>query len=109
MDRLYEKALKRPSESDGRQYYIEQISTRKITAEQAAKNFFFSPEFEGFKTSDQEYIERLYLTFMGRASEPDGMHYWLNKMRGGMTREQVLSSFAASQEFKKIMEGFGIR
>ncbi len=109
VDRLYEKALKRPSESDGRQYYIEQISTRKITAEQAAKNFFFSPEFESFKTSDQEYIERLYLTFMGRASEPDGMYYWLNKMRGGMTREQVLSSFAASQEFKKIMEGFGIR
>ncbi|MCI9072823.1 MAG: DUF4214 domain-containing protein [Lachnospiraceae bacterium] len=109
VDRLYEKALKRPSESDGRQYYIEQISTRKITAEQAAKNFFFSPEFESFKTSDQEYIERLYLTFMGRASESDGMYYWLNKMRGGMTREQVLSSFAASQEFKDILKSFGIR
>ncbi len=109
VDRLYEKALKRPSDQNGRQYYVEQISNRKITAEQAAKNFFFSPEFEGFKTSDQEYIERLYLTFMGRASEPDGVYYWLNKMRGGMTREQVLSSFAASPEFNKIMEGFGIR
>lgn len=93
----------------GKQYYIEMISNRQMSPEQAAKNFFFSSEFEGFRTSNAEYIERLYQTFMGRTAEDAGMRYWLDQMSKGMSREVVLSRFAASNEFKEIMEGFGIR
>ena len=46
---------------------------------------------------------------MDRSSEASGKAYWLNEMNGGMTRETVLSRFAASDEFKDIMKEFGIR
>lgn len=109
VERLYEKALKRGVDSSGKQYYVEEIASRRITPEQAAKNFFFSPEFESHHTSNAEYIERLYETFMGRSNETDGMNYWLDQMNRGMSREVVLSRFAASDEFKGIMREFGIR
>ena len=109
VERLYVKALQRAAELDGKRYYVEAISSRQITPEQAAKNFFFSAEFEGFRTSDAEYIRRLYETFMGRSNETDGMNYWLDQMSRGMSRETVLSRFAASDEFKGIMREFGIR
>lgn len=108
VERLYVKALGRASEPEGKQYWIDGISSRTVTAEEAAKKFFFSPEFVGFNTSDAEYIERLYLTFMDRASEPDGKAYWINEMNNGMTRETVLSRFAASEEFQSIMKRYGI-
>lgn len=109
VERLYVKALGRASETAGKQYWIDQISTGTVTAEEAAKKFFFSPEFESFHTSNDEYIERLYLTFMDRPSEAAGKAYWMNEMNQGMTRETVLSRFAASDEFKGIMKEYGIR
>ncbi len=109
VERLYVKALGRESEAEGKQYWIDRIASGTETAEDAAKRFFFSPEFKNFHTSNDEYIERLYLTFMDRSSEASGKAYWLNEMNGGMTRETVLSRFAASDEFKDIMKEFGIR
>lgn len=111
VERLYVKALNRktgPSEEE-KQYYVTRIADRTMTAEQAAKNFFFSPEFKSQGNSNEEYIGRLYLTFMDREAEPDGMSYWLNQMKGGMSRETVLEQFAASDEFKNIMKSYGIR
>lgn len=111
VERLYVKALKRPTlpAKEEKRYYVEAIANREMTAEQAAKNFFFSPEFKNQNTSNEEYIGRLYLTFMGREAEPAGMGYWLDQMSRGMSREEVLGQFAISDEFKGIMESYGIR
>ena len=111
VERLYVCALKRnnkPSESE-KQYYVTAIANRTMTAEAAAKNFFFSPEFERQQNSDEEYIGRLYTTFMGRGPADSETGYWIAQMRAGMSRVTVLERFAASDEFKEIMKSYGIR
>lgn len=112
VERLYVCALKRdirPSEAE-KQYYVTEIANRTMTAEMAAKNFFFSPEFEKQQTSDEEYIGRLYVTFMERGEPAAGeTGYWITQMRAGLSREMVLERFAASDEFKGIMKSYGIR
>lgn len=111
VERLYVCALKRnnrPSEAE-KQYYVTAIANRTMSAEMAAKNFFFSPEFEGQQNSDEEYIGRLYRTFMGREPAVSETGYWISQMRAGLTRVTVLERFAASDEFKKIMASYGIR
>lgn len=111
VERLYVCALKRdtrPSEEE-KQYYVTGIVNRTMTAEMAAKNFFFSPEFERQQTSDEEYIGRLYVTFMDREPAAAETGYWITQMRTGLSRETVLERFAASNEFKGIMESYGIR
>ena len=45
---------------------------------------------------------------MGREYDTAGLNYWLNNMKKGMTREQVLDNFANCPEFKKIVAGFGL-
>ena len=111
VERLYVCALNRntrPSEAE-KQYYVTGIANRTMTAEMAAKNFFFSPEFEKQQTSDEEYIGRLYMTFMGRKPATAETGYWIAQIRAGLSREMVLERFAASDEFKEIMKSYGIR
>lgn len=111
VERLYMCALKRnvkPSEEE-MQYCVTRIADRSMTAEAAAKNFFLSPEFEQQRTSNEEYIRRLYVTFMDREPGNAETGFWDVQIKGGMSREVVLEHFAASDEFKKIMASYGIR
>lgn len=111
VERLYVCALKRnnkPSEME-KQFYVSGIADRSMTAEMAAKNFFFSPEFEQQGTSNEEYIGRLYMTFMDRQPAAVETSYWISQIKGGMSRQMILERFAASDEFRRIMESYGIR
>jgi len=45
---------------------------------------------------------------MDREADASGLAYWKGEMAGGMTRDRVLDGFAASNEFKNILEGFGL-
>ena len=106
--RLYTKCLGREAEEDGLRFWSLSLTNLEITGTQAAYQFFTSAEFFGFKTSDEEYIERLYETFMGRASDADGMAFWLKELEDGKTRDDILYGFAGSKEFTEICNTYGI-
>ena len=75
----------------------------------AAREFFTSAEFKGFKTSDQEYVKRLYTTFMDREPAEDEINYWKGEIdKGTQTRDSVLRFFAQSEEFTNICAVYGI-
>ena len=78
-----------------------------MTGTQVAKEFFWSAEFMSFKTSDKEFITRLYRTMMGREPEPEGFAFWMNDIKVE-SREQVFMGFAQSPEFKSVCEKCGI-
>ena len=106
--RLYTKCLGREAEEEGLKFWSLSLTNLEITGTKAAYQFFTSAEFVGFKTSDEEYIERLYETFMGRASDADGMAFWLKELEDGKTRDDVLYGFADSKEFTEICNTYGI-
>lgn len=106
--RLYLKALNRRGETMGVEDWTNEINTGRKTPEDVAKAFFASDEFLNRRLSDADYVETLYQTFMDRASDADGKADWIRRLRGGMTREEVLEGFSRSEEFRKIMKDYGI-
>ena len=106
--RMYTKALNRDGETVGVEDWTNRINTGAMSAETVAKSFFGSEEFLNRKLSNEDYVETLYQTFMDRASDEEGKNYWLNKLSGGMSRDQVLEGFSRSVEFLEIMHRYGL-
>ena len=106
--RLYTTCLGRDYDQYGLNYWAERLANMEISGSAAAFGFFFSREFIDQNLSDDEYVERLYTTFMGRQPDPDGRAYWLNRLATGASREDVFHGFADSTEFGLICSSFGI-
>ncbi len=107
-DRLYSCCLGRASEAKGLKYWSLALTNLEKTGAEAAEFFFSSDEFIGFQTSNEEYVTRLYRTFMGREPERDGFSYWVGELARGADRRTVLASFAESKEFTNICAKYGI-
>ncbi len=51
--------------------------------------------------SDEEFLERVYQSELGREPDGEGFTYWLEDMNiRGETREQVLANIRRSEEYK---------
>ena len=108
-ERLYTCCLGRWAEEEGLYYWSLALTNLEQTGSAAAKLFFESAEFINLWTTDDEYVTRLYRTFMGREPEQDGLNYWVSQLNGGvMSRKDVMSGFASSPEFTNICKKYGI-
>lgn len=107
--RLYTECLGREPEKEGLDFWSLGLTNQELTGTQAAKNFFYSAEFINANYSDDEYINRLYKTFMGRDPETEGKTYWLDQLSKGMTRDEVFDSFSTSKEFVDICKTYAIQ
>lgn len=107
-ERLYTKVLERDSEKEGKEYWSLLIANGVCTPAAAAKEMFNSPEYLAKKTTNVQYVDALYRTFMGREADEEGKLNWLNNLKNGMSRETVLANFAASTEFQQIMQSYGL-
>ncbi|MGN0246009.1 MAG: DUF4214 domain-containing protein [Lachnospiraceae bacterium] len=106
--RNYAKALERKGETAGVETWCYLINSKKMTPAEVTESFFHSKEFINKKLSDEEYVETLYETFLGRSSDPEGKAYWLNHLKKGQSRDEVMKGFSNSAEFSKIVAGFGL-
>lgn len=68
-----------------------------------AMYFFDSPEFLATPLADDEFVERLYLTFFNRPADPSGRSYWAAELSSGLSRELLMFSFMFSPEFDAYM------
>ena len=107
VERLYTIALERASEPSGLAEWTRRINAGESTPEEVAKFFFLSEEYVEKNTSNDKYIETLYLTFMDRTAEAGGKAYWVEQLNQGVSRETALEGFAQSPEFQEIMERYG--
>ena len=106
--RNYTKALGRDGEVEGVEYWSHLINTKQKSALDCAMDFFQSQEFKNKNLNDEDYVEVLYETYFGRASDETGKNYWLSMLASGKSRDWVLSEFAYSQEFNTIMAQYGL-
>ena len=58
--------------------------------------------------SNEEYINRMYKTFMGRDPEPEGKAYWLDLLSKGTSRDEVFNYFSTCKEFTEICQSYAI-
>lgn len=106
--RNYAKALERKGETAGLETWCYLINKKKMTPAEVTESFFHSKEFLNKELSDEEYVETLYETFLGRSSDPEGKAYWLNYLKKGKSRDEVMKGFSNSAEFSKIVASFGL-
>lgn len=108
MCRLYTKALGRTYDEEGINYWCEEILNGNYSiTEVSTTQFFHSREFLNKNLSDTEYLKVLYRTFFDREYDQEGMDYWMDEMRNGMSRDAVLYSFEGSREFSMIKARYG--
>lgn len=67
--------------------------------------FMNNEEFANY--TDEEYIEFLYTTLLGRHSDKKGLSTWCERLSDGVTREEAFYRFFCSKEFQNnlISEG----
>lgn len=106
--RLYTTALGRTADPSGLDYWATGLANRRISGTQAAYGFFFSQEFLNANYSNEEYVNRLYRTFLGREADPQGFDNWVQLLNNGASREEVFYGFANSIEFYGICSSYGI-
>lgn len=106
----YQGLLGRNPEAEGLEYWTEKL-VKGGTASDLTKGFIYSPEFCNRNLSKDEFVESLYITYLGRASEPSGKTYWTNKLTTMSVSERinVISGFVYSSEYKEYCERYGIK
>ncbi len=107
--RLYTCCLGRDPEAKGLTYWSLALTNLEQTGYAAAELFFTSEEFINLKTTDEEYVKRLYTTFMGRDPEASEIAFWTGELtKGSQTRTSTLEFFGHSEEFTAICKQYGI-
>lgn len=106
--RIYETCLGREPDSLGLSYWSSQLVTKKITAAELVRRFIDSDEFKNKNLNNNQYVEVLYVSILGRASDPSGQAWWLQNLNNGYTRLRVLSDFINAPEFTMLCNSYGI-
>ncbi|MBR5960515.1 MAG: DUF4214 domain-containing protein [Clostridia bacterium] len=109
--RLYTKMLGRAYDVGGLNNWCAQIlanPSKTNVLNVALNGFMHSREFLDKNLSDVEFVKVLYRTFLGREYDAPGLADWTGKLASGMSRDQVASGFAYSQEFAHIMASYGL-
>ena len=107
---LYDNILGRAADEEGLNEWVTALNEGKITLRDVVFGFVFSKELEPIisPAGPEEFITFLYKNVLDREPDPDGFNNWLTHMQNGMTKEEVLSHFVDSDEFKSICEMFGL-
>ena len=106
--RMYRVCLLREPDEGGLVYWTNLLKGRKQTGAEVAFGFFNSNEMIARNLNDADYVERAYESILGRASDPGGKAYWLQKLESGISRKALISGFASSDEFGVICRDYGI-
>ncbi|MHB1336883.1 MAG: DUF4214 domain-containing protein [Candidatus Humimicrobiaceae bacterium] len=108
---LYDNILGRAADSEGLNNWVTALTEGKITLSSVVYNFVFSKELEGkiSGATPEEFITFLYENVLGRNPDPQGLASWVDNMKNGMSKEEVLLHFLDSDEFKSICEMFGLK
>lgn len=110
MARLYTKMLGRSYEADGIEYWCKAYLTKEKTIEDIATDgFLHSQEFKNLGLSNEEYVTRMYQTFLGRQPDEAGYKDWVHQLNAGTkTRDDLVYGFTLSQEFANIKAQYGL-
>ena len=106
--RLYTLCFSRNPDAGGFNSWTTKLRNKTITAAEAVRGFFLSKEMNNLNLSNEDFVERCYLVMMDRPSDAGGKKYWVDKMKNGVPKLDILQGFVVSKEFTKICADFGI-
>jgi hypothetical protein len=90
---MYRDLLGRAPDPEGRQTWLNELSSGRQTPLQVAFGFAASAEREGI------VVQNDYHTFLGRAASPEEVNLWVQGFLAGTTNESVVAGFVGSPEY----------
>ncbi len=108
--RLYTKMLGRGYDEDGLEYWCRLYLTGERTIENVASDgFLHSEELKNQDLSDEEFVRRMYQTFLNREPDEAGLKDWLGRLsRGEETRDSLVYGFTNSREFGELKKKYNL-
>ena len=99
--RLYTQMLGRSFDEEGIEYWCKAYLTGEKSIEDiAADGFLHSEEMKNQNLSNEEFVIRMYETFLNREPEEAGLNDWVGRLeRGEETRDSLVYGFTNSREF----------
>ncbi|MCR5618394.1 MAG: DUF4214 domain-containing protein [Clostridiales bacterium] len=109
VERLYTGFMGREYDRDGLRFWMNALVTNTQSGQQVAEAFYNSPEFQGLKLSDEEFVKRLYTVCLGREADDDGLKYWLGQIENEhYSRTHILEGFLNSKEFNSLCDQYKV-
>ncbi|MBO7424380.1 MAG: DUF4214 domain-containing protein [Clostridiales bacterium] len=109
IERLYNVALGRESEAEGKKFWVDTVTSGSNTGADCARGFLMSAEFLNKGLSREQFLDVLYRTFFKREADSDGKAYWMDELNNGMSMETVINNFINSREWCDICAAYGVR
>ncbi len=109
IERFYNYSLNRDSDNGGLDYWKNALLKGDKNAVEIGVYFFLSPEFQNKKVSDEEMVISLYRTFLNREPDQGGLSYWINRIKNGLSKRDLIGGFAYSKEFGNIALEYGVK
>lgn len=108
--RLYTKMLGRKYEDEGLEYWCRMYLTGSKSIEAIATDgFLHSQELQNQNLSNEEFVKRMYQTFLNREPEEAGLKDWVHRLETGeVTRDTLVYGFTNSKEFANIKAEYGL-
>ena len=106
--RFYELCLGRSPDSAGLDGWVSALRDGTQTGGDVAYGFVFSAEFLSKNTTDEEYLQVLYEAFFDRQPDSAGKRGWLDAIKNGASREDVLNGFIYAAEFNNLCDRYVI-
>ena len=107
--RLYQLCLGRNPDAGGFATWTAKLKERKISAAEAVRGFFLSPEMTNLGLSEEDFVERCYEVLMDRSSDAGGKAGWVEKLKNGFSKVGILRGFVQSVEFTKLCTSYNIK
>lgn len=100
--RLYRAYYLRDSDTSGLTYWRNQAATG-MSLWEISEHFAQAPEFDARygDLSDREFVDLVYRNVMGRGADSGGLSYWLDRLRSGITRGEMMTFFSDSPEYRE--------
>lgn len=105
--RLYRAYYLRTPDSGGLAYWRGQAAVG-MTIWRISDHFAAAQEFQDRygSLSDRQFIGLVYRNVMGRSPDAGGERYWLDRLRAGTTRGELMTFFSDSPEYR-LRSGIG--
>lgn len=99
IDNLYENALGRPADDEGRAAWCNALYDGTTTTGEVAVAFFSSTEFSNRNLRPKETVIAIYRAILNREPDNEGFSAWLENANNGLTCTEMARCFALSDEF----------
>ncbi|WP_259994112.1 DUF4214 domain-containing protein [Sulfitobacter sp. S190] len=103
--RLYQATLGREADEGGLLGWVNNLSTGR-EFQSVVSGFTQSAEFQNLygATTNSDFVTLLYQNVLDRTPSAEELNGWLERIDGGRTREEVVTGFSQSQEFRNATD-----